>query len=393
MSDPAIQPRSLKEEQERLLSPFAARSACSRGRLVPEAPCMVRTVYERDVGRIIFSMDFRRLRHKTQVFFNPQNDHICTRMEHVIHVNYVANTIGRALGLNADLIQAVALGHDLGHAPFGHTGEKTLDACLKKLSPDLGFQHELHSLRVVDALASRSGHGYGLNLTFEVRDGIASHCGESYHENLLVPERRKKPADLAVSAARHEFPATLEGCVVRLADKIAYVGRDIEDAARAGIMEYDDLPTAIQSALGRTNGEIINTLVTDIIANSYNQDAIILSPERGESMEELLQENAARIYRSEKIKRYEIMVHNVVEGLFDALRLAMADPEKLAASDNRVYRSFLEYLHDHESPADLDGRQEQVRLSGQPDLQRIVDYIAGMSDSFATKCFEDIYWF
>ncbi|HBP39212.1 MAG TPA: deoxyguanosinetriphosphate triphosphohydrolase [Clostridiales bacterium] len=376
-----MQPRILKEEQEKQLSPYAARSACSLGRQRPEETCTVRTDYERDTGRIIFSMDFRRLRHKTQVFFNPQNDHICTRMEHVIYVNYIANTIGRALNLNADLIQAIALGHDIGHSPFGHNGERTLDRCLKKIAPDMGFQHELHSLRVVDLLSVRPRHSAGLNLTFEVRDGIACHCGESYSETLLVPDRHKKPEDLAASAGRHGFPATLEGCVVRLADKIAYAGRDIEDAARAGIMEYDDLPAAIQSALGRTNGEIINTLVTDIIEHSYGKDAIILSPERGESMEELLRENVDRIYKSDKIRRYEKMVNNVIEGLFDALRLALSDPEKLGASDNRVYRGFRQYIQERAYPEDL------------PGLQKIVDYIAGMTDSFATKCFEDIYWF
>ena len=128
-------PRLLREEQETSLSPFACQSRQSRGRLEPDEPCTVRTVFERDTGRIIYSMEFRRLRHKTQVFFNPQNDHICTRMEHVIQVNYIANTIGRALNLNSDLIEAIALGHDLGHSPFGHTGEKTLDRCLKQVSP------------------------------------------------------------------------------------------------------------------------------------------------------------------------------------------------------------------------------------------------------------------
>jgi dGTPase len=381
MPETSFQPRLLKEEQEQLLSRFAARSAQSRGRLVAEDHCPVRTDYERDVGRIIFSMDFRRMRHKTQVFFDPQNDHICTRMEHVIYVNYIANTIGRALGLNADLIQAIALGHDLGHAPFGHSGEKTLDTYLRQHSPDLFFQHEIHSLRVVDILSTRPRHGNGLNLTFEVRDGIASHCGESYSEYQLVPDRGKQVDDLAACAAKHGFPATLEGCVVRLADKIAYVGRDVEDAARAGIMEFEDLPAAIQSSLGRTNGQIINTLVTDIILNSRGQDAIILSPERGESMEELLRENVDRIYKSDKIKRYEKMAFNVVEGLFDALRQALADPEKLATSDNRVYRGFGQYLSERVYPPET------------PDLQKVVDYIAGMSDSFANKCFEDIYWF
>jgi len=381
MPEQMISPRLLKEEQENLLSPYAARSSQSAGRLCPEDQCDVRTVFERDVGRIIYSLDFRRLRHKTQVFFDPQNDHICTRMEHVIYVNYIANTIGRALGLNADLIQGIALGHDLGHAPFGHSGERMLDACLKKISPDLYFQHEIHSLRVVDKLASRPRHGNGLNLTFEVRDGIASHCGESYSENELVPDRAKEADDLIESARTHGMPATLEGCVVRLADKIAYIGRDIEDAVRAGIMEFDDMPAAIRTSLGKSNSEIINTLVTDIIANSRNRDAIILSRERGESMEELLHENVERIYRSDKIKRYEKMAQNTIEGLFDALRQALADPEKLASSENRVFRGFAKYL------------QERNYSATDTDWQKTADYIAGMSDSFANKSFEDIYWF
>lgn len=374
------EPRLIREEQEKMLSPFAARSTQSLGRQLDEAPCSVRPCFERDVGRIIFSVDFRRMRHKTQVFFNPQNDHICTRMEHVISVNYIANTIGRVLGLNSDLIQAIALGHDLGHAPFGHSGEKTLDACLKAHDPDLFFQHELHGLRVIDHLSSHHGR-QGFNLTFEVRDGIACHCGEMYSEYVLVPDRNKDPKDLKWSAQMHKMPATLEGCVVRLADKISYIGRDIEDAVRAGIMEFVDVPETIQSTLGRTNGEIINTLVTDIIQNSYEKDAIILSRARGESMDELLQQNEARIYRSDKIRRYEKMAENVIEGLFEALLPLTEDPEKMASSDNRVLRSFYRYI------------KERYRGTETSGLQQVTDYIAGMTDSFATKSFEDLYWF
>jgi dGTPase len=372
-------PRLLKEDQEKFLSPYAMRSVDSRGREYEQDKCTVRTDFERDAGRIIFSVDFRRLRHKTQVFFNPQNDHICTRMEHVIYVNYIANTIGRALGLNSDLIQAIALGHDLGHAPFGHTGEKVLNRCLKKVDENLYFQHELHSLRVVDLLAEKNGRR-GLNLTFEVRDGIASHCGERYNEFTLRPDRSKNSDELEELAMCHGAPATLEGCVVRMADKIAYVGRDIEDAARAGIMEFDDLPSAIRTTLGKTNGEIINTLVTDIIANSYQQDAIILSPEKGLSMEELLKENFNRIYRSEKIARYERMAENVIEGLFEALYQATIDPEKLARSKNGALSGLADYLRSHP------GKENE------PTARRIADYIAGMSDSYATRKFESIYW-
>ncbi len=373
------EPRLLREEMEKNLSPFAARSAASRGRQLEESPCSVRTAYERDAGRIIFSLDFRRMRQKTQVFFNPKNDHICTRMEHVITVDYIAHTIGRALNLNLDLIKAIALGHDLGHAPFGHSGEATLDQCFKTHDTRAFFQHEVHSLRIIDLLASHHKR-MGLNLTFEVRDGIACHCGETYDEYQLVPKRHKQAGNLAESARLHEMPATLEGCVVRMVDKIAYVGRDIEDAVRAGIMAHSDLPASIQKVLGRTNGEIINTLVKDIIKNSYGKDAIILSPHYGESLHELLQFNFERIYSSAKIKRYELMVSNVIEGLYEALAEAIRDPEKLAASDNRVLASFHEYLAD---------RYQDLAQLGP---QQVVDYIAGMTDSYATKSFEDLYW-
>ncbi len=373
-------PRYLKEQQEKSLSPCAMQSAYSRGRLKPDTDCDVRTCYERDTGRIIYSMDFRRLRHKTQVFFNPQNDHICTRMEHVIYVDYIAKTIGRALNLNVDLIEAIALGHDLGHAPFGHSGEQTLNTCLRKYDESAVFQHELHSLRVVDVLATRPA-SRGLNLSFEVRDGIAGHCGETYGEYVLKPDRDKKTSEIAQSAAVHGFPATLEGCVVRIADKFAYVGRDIEDAVRAGIMEFDDVPSAIQSSLGRTNGQIIDTLVKDIIHNSYDRDYIALSREIGESMEELLRENVSRIYQSDKISRYENMSRNVIEGLFEALYQAISDPEKLAATQNKTYRGLWQFINERGYPEKTEN------------LQKIVDYIAGMSDSYATKCFEDIYWF
>ncbi len=374
-------PRELREEHEKLLSPYACQSVNSRGRLKPDEPCTVRTVFERDAGRIIYSLEFRRLRHKTQVFFDPQNDHICTRMEHVIQVNYIANTIGRALNLNGDLIEAIALGHDLGHAPFGHTGEKTLHSCLNASVPDRIFEHERHGLRVIDQLARRHGKHQGLNLSFEVRDGITNHCGETYDEYVLVPDRDKPTDSLGSASAGTSMPATLEACVVRVADKIAYVGRDIEDAARAGIMEFGDIPPAIQTELGRTNGQIINTLVTDIIENSHNQDAIILSQERGEMMHQLLDANVKRIYRSEKIKRYETMVENVLEGLFEALMLALDDRERLQSSTNRVYQGLLKFITERDYPA------------GEPNAQIVTDYIAGMTDTYATRCFEDLYWF
>lgn len=385
-SDPTDNPRDqellalLRDTREKYLSPFAFHSRDSRGRRFPEDHCTVRSDFERDTGRIIYSQAFRRLRHKTQVFFNPQNDHICSRIEHVIYVNYIATTIARALNLNIDLVQAISLGHDIGHSPFGHSGEKTLNACVKKYDDKLYFQHEMQSLRVVDLLAAHNDRkGEGLNLSFEVRDGIVSHCGETYSEYRLAPDRKKPTDSILRIDEHHRMPATLEGCVVRIADKIAYVGRDIEDAARAGIMEFEDIPPAITSTLGSTNSQIIHTLVTDIIHNSLNRDAIIMSDESGKAMEALLNENVRRIYQSDKIKKYETRVKTTVEGLFDAMMAAMSDHQKALTSGNAVFAGLAQYALSYPDP------------SAAP-VQIVTDYISGMTDSFANKCYEAIYW-
>ena len=371
----------LRNEREKNLSPYAFRTKDSRGRRIEEAPCLVRSPFERDTGRIIYSQAFRRLRHKTQVFFNAKNDHICSRIEHVIYVKYIATTIARALNLNLDLVEAIALGHDLGHAPFGHTGEKVLEGCARKYQPDFSFRHEFQSLRVVDLLEVRGeGKPGGINLSFEVRDGIVSHCGETYSEYKLKPFR-DKPTDLILDPeqALRALPATLEGCVVRISDKIAYIGRDIEDARVAGLMEFDDIAPEIQSTLGSTNSQIINTLVGDLIHNSLNKDEICLSSEAGQAMEELLKENVARIYRSDKVRRYENTVKNSLEGLFEGLMAAMADKEKMARSKNGVMEGLTKFIADYPDKS-------------ASDVQIVVDYIAGMTDSYATSSYESIYW-
>lgn len=378
----------LRNEREKNLSPYAFRSKDSKGRLFEEEPCVIRSPFERDTGRIIYSQAFRRLRHKTQVFFNPQNDHICSRIEHVIYVNYIATTIARALNLNLDLVQAIALGHDIGHAPFGHSGERTLDMCVKKYDPALYFKHEHQSLRVVDLLEERvTGRMSGLNLSFEVRDGIVCHCGETYSEYKLKPNRKKTEEAILTPENggtltkdnNDSLPATLEGCVVRLADKIAYVGRDIEDACRAGILDFEDIAPAITTRLGSSNSQIINTLVGDCIHNSLNNDEIRLSSDAGQAMYELLTENVNRIYRSDKIKRYEASVKNTVEGLFDALMSSMADKEKARKSRNQVFEGLMRYY-------------DMYPIKGANDARIVTDYIAGMTDPFATACYEKIYW-
>jgi dGTPase len=377
--------REIREKQEEMLSPYAAKSTQSFGRIIEETKCPVRTDFERDSNRILYSMEFRRLRHKTQVFFNAKNDHICTRMEHVLHVGSIAVTIARTLNLNQDLTYAIALGHDLGHAPFGHSGEKVLDRCLKKINPSYSFQHELHSLRVVDRLATRVSREKiyekcGLNLTFEVRDGIVCHCGENYDEYSLKRDCNKNPESLNALTFRSQNPYTLEACIVRLVDKIAYVGRDIEDALRVRLMDINDIPKEICNELGYTNGEIINTLVCDMIENSYGKDCIQLSKEKGEALEKLINENVRLIYQSDRIKRYEKTAENVLEGLFFDLLENIKDIERLKSREQKVYRKFINFIKD------IGYSKEDT------DEQKVVDFIAGMTDNFALSCFDEIYW-
>lgn len=370
----------IRQEREKMLSPFAMRTENSRGRRTPEEPCTIRSPYERDLGRIIFSQSFRRLRHKTQVFFNPVNDHICSRIEHVIYVNYISTIIGRALNLNIDLIQAIALGHDIGHSPYGHTGERVLNQCIKSVDPSLYFEHEVHSLRVLDVLEEHRPNEYGLNLTFEVRDGIVSHCGETYDEYSLTPYRDKTEAEVSSKPEKDRTrPATLEGCVVRFADKIAYVGRDIEDARRAGIIGGNDhVSSEVAKRLGTTNAEIINILVGDIVHSSLDKDEISMSKENFEALNEYLKSNLNGIYLAPKIKTYEDMVKLQIEAIFHAFMEAVADIEKAAASPNEAVRSFAKFYIKHPEP-------------DCPPVRKVVDYIAGMTDTYANACFDELY--
>lgn len=377
--------RQLREQQEVSLSPYAAKSINSYGRVIPEEKCPIRTDFERDGNRILYSMEFRRLRHKTQVFFNAKNDHICTRMEHVLNVGSIAVTIARTLNMNQDLTYAIALGHDLGHAPFGHSGERVLDKCMKKIDPDACFQHELHSLRVVERLATRISkekinEKCGLNLTFEVKDGIVCHCGETYNEYKLMRDTSKTQKSLLTRPGRDTMPYSLEGCIVRLVDKIAYVGRDIEDAVRVKLMDMQDIPHEIRNVLGNTNGEIINTLVIDLVENSYDKDCIQLSREKGEALESLINENIRLIYKADKITRYEKIAQNTLEGLFDNLLQSLDDIEQLQNSDRKVYRMFYQFILDKDYGL------------GESNAQKVIDFLAGMTDSFAQSCFEEIYW-
>ena len=375
--------RDIRLEQEKLLSPLAAHSINTLGRRLPEEPCKIRSDYERDADRILYSEDFRRLRHKTQVFFNAKSDHICTRMEHVLYVRAISVTIGRTLGLNQDLINAIALGHDVGHAPFGHTGERVLDSCVKKINPSMSFRHEYQSLRVFDRLCERISRekiyeNNGLNLTYEVRDGIVSHCGENYDEYILYADKMKDPNLIYETEHRKCMPYTLEACVVRLVDKIAYVGRDIEDAIRAKLIDYKDINPEIRRELGATNGEMINNLVLDLIENSYNTENIRLSRAKGEALREMILTNSRQIYQSSLLRRYEITAKNAIEGLFEILYENAKNLDR--KSKSKTMQRLVAYID--EKGYKEDEAPEQI----------VVDYIAGMTDAYALQTFEDLYW-
>ena len=376
--------RKIKEDKEQYLSPLACKNTETKGRMVHEEKCPIRTDFERDSDRILYSMDFRRLRHKTQVFFNARNDHICTRMEHVLYVASISTTIARTLDLNDKLAYAIGLGHDLGHAPFGHSGERVLSRCLQKVSSDqIKFKHELHSLRVVDRIARRiskegSDKYKGLNLTFEVRDGIVSHCGEKRNEYKIVPDRNKDMKDLEGITSLPENPYSLEACVVKIVDKIAYVGRDIEDAMRVKLINIDDISKDVKDELGVTNGEIINTLVLDLVNNSYEKDYIALSEEKGKALSELISENYDHIYSAENIIRYEKGVQNIIEGLFEYLYDSAGDFEKMEKSEIKVLRNFCNFIKEG-------GFEEE------PAWRKTVDFIAGMTDNYANVCYIEIF--
>ena len=322
----------LEFQEHRRLNPLAAFSDKSSGRPAPEEPRLddVRTCYQRDIDRIVHSKAFRRLMHKTQVFLRPEGDHYRTRMTHTLEVSRIAGTITRALGLNEDLAEAIAMGHDLGHTPFGHAGEAALSRCLGK-----PFRHNEQSLRVVDVLENE---GRGLNLTNEVRLGILGHTG-SY------------------------IPETLEGQVVRRSDQIAYVNHDIDDAIRAGILSNEDIPRSISDVLGCTHRDRINTLVCDTIRTSREAGAICMTPATDRALRELRQFMFDRVYRNPVAKGEESKAKAMLQRLF----------EYYVANPNEMPEDF----------------QPQLSFDG---MERTVcDYIAGMTDNYAVYKYTEIF--
>lgn len=321
----------LEQREHEILSPYAAFSDASKGRDRYEEPCDVRPVYQRDRDRILHSKTFRRLKGKTQVFFAPAGDHYRTRLTHTLEVSQNARTVAKALQLNEDLTEAIALGHDLGHTPFGHDGERALD----RLCPG-GFRHQQQSVRVVELLEK---NGRGLNLTVEVRDGIRNH-----------------------STAGN--PSTLEGKIVRICDKIAYVNSDIDDAIRGRVITEAEIPAKYTDVLGTTLRERLNTLIHDLIMNSMGVNDIVMSQKKAEALRGLRAFMFERVYLHSAAKEDEGKVEYMIGQLY-------------------------EYYLDH-----TEGLPEEYRMrirTGEADISRVVcDFIAGMTDRYAVMKYQEL---
>ena len=320
----------LEQTEYSLLSPQAQKAAETKGRAYAEEESDVRTCYQRDTDRIVHSKAFRRLMHKTQVFLQPEGDHYRTRMTHTLEVSRIARTIARSLQLNEDLTEAIALGHDLGHTPFGHAGEVALTEVM-----GVAFRHNEQSLRVVDRLEK---DGQGLNLTHEVRMGILGHTG------LSIPE-------------------TLEGQIVRVSDRIAYINHDLDDAMRAGILKDKDIPRSISYVLGESHKERINTLVMDMISHTQETGNLGMRQEVTQAMDDLRTFLFTKVYKNPVAKGEESKARAMIQSLYTYYS---KNPEKL--------------------PADF---IPQLDFEGMPRV--ICDYIAGMTDKYAVAKYEDIF--
>ena len=322
----------LEQWEQVYLSPYAALSMDSKGRLKEEEPCDIRPVFQRDRDRILHSKSFRRLKDKTQVFLTPEGDHYRTRLTHTLEVSQNARTIAKALQLNEDLVEAIALGHDLGHTPFGHAGERALD----EVCP-YGFSHSEQSVRTVDVLEKG---GIGLNLTFEVRDGIKNHqtSGE---------------------------PCTLEGKIVRFSDKIAYIHHDMDDAIRGGILTEKDVPREIADVIGYTTGERLDCFIHDLVTNSYGKDDIMMSKEVAKAMKDLRYFMFENVYTNKNAKSEEKKAEMLMATLYD------------------YYLKNFDKL-----PNDL---KNLVDKNGDPKERIVCDYVGAMTDRFAIAMYEELY--
>lgn len=332
---------SLKERMEQRerdwLSEFAMKSVDSKGRSVPEDSCAYRTAFQRDRDRIIHSKSFRRLKHKTQVFLSPEGDHYRTRLTHALEVAQLSRTIARALQLNEDLTEAIALGHDLGHTPFGHCGESELN----RIHPG-GFEHRVQSLRVVELLEERKDHIRGLNLTWEVKDGILHHSGSTE-------------------------PATLEGQIVRLCDRIAYINHDIDDATRAGVLDVNTLPRVFVDYFGATHSLRIDKMITDVIMTSDGKRSIRMSEDAWEIMQIIRTFMFKNVYLNDEAKGEEQKARKLINYLYTYFG---ENPDRLPI--------------------------EQRTYAEEEGIIAVKDFIAGMTDRYAVNLYKEItvpkYW-
>lgn len=326
---------SIRENLERMeeisLSPFATLSVNSRGRDREEPQCDIRPVFQRDRDRILHCKSFRRLKHKTQVFLSPKGDHYRTRLTHTLEVSQNARTIAKALRLNEDLVEAIALGHDLGHTPFGHAGERILNELCEE-----GYRHNEQSVRIVEKLEK---DGKGLNLTWEVRDGILNH------QTSMMPH-------------------TLEGKIVRLSDKIAYINHDIDDAIRAKVMSEEDIPLEIRKVLGMTTKERLNTLIHNIIMNSMGKNDIVMSEEIGGAMQDLRKFMFQKVYTNPAAKGEE------------------AKAERLLCELYAHYVGHIEILPE---------QYQRMHSEGEKKERVVCDYISGMTDQYAVAKYREFF--
>jgi len=322
---------NLEMREKEYLSPYASLSMNTKGRLKPEVECDIRPAFQRDRDKILHCKAFRRLKDKTQVFLSPEGDHYRTRLTHTLEVSQNARTIAKALKLNEDLVEAIALGHDLGHTPFGHAGERALN----RVCP-LGFEHSEQSVRTVDRLERK---GQGLNLTFEVRDGILNHQTSN-------------------------TPSTLEGKVVRLSDKISYIHHDMDDAIRAGILTEMDVPKEIRDVIGSAPSERLDHFVHDIVTNSMGKNDICMSPQVADAMQKMRRFMSENVYHNPIAKSEEGKAEMLVETLYD---------------------HFLNNIDD------LPEEFQNLLSEGEQRERVICDYIGAMTDRFAISLYEEIY--
>ena len=316
----------LEKREEETLSPYAMLSKNSKGRRVKVEKCDLRTEFQRDRDKILHSKSFRRLKHKTQVFLTPEGDHYRTRLTHTLEVSQIGRTIARALSLNEDLTEAIALGHDLGHTPFGHSGERGLD----KICPN-GFKHNQQSLRVVDVLEK---DGEGMNLTFEVRNGILTHTDDV-------------------------MPKTTEGQIIRLADRIAYINHDIDDSIRAGVISYSDIPDEFKNFYGNSRADRISSMIHSVVENSKDSSEIRMDDQSYKMLMKLREFMFDRVYMNPFVRAEEQRAHNII---------------------SELYYHFLK--HPDAMPTDY--------VKGDPH-QDVCDYIAGMTDTYCVHKFNELF--